>query len=90
MIYGKETWKEIRSQIVDWEGKIGNLSREEALKPEELIKEINKHNKTASKEEKIISNQSYRKNYKLISGASSEPWSFFWKRNMERDPLSNC
>ena len=40
--YGKETWKEIRSQIHDWKGKIGRISREEVLKPEELIKEINK------------------------------------------------
>ena len=44
------------------------------LEPEELIKEINEYNKTAVQEKRIISNKSYAKNYRNISGAPSNPW----------------
>ena len=47
------------------------------LELEELVKEINEYNKTAVQEKRIISNKSYAKNYRNISGAPSNPWRIY-------------
>ena len=86
VIYGREKWEEIKSRIHGWEGQIGTtprVFREEALEPEDLIKEINEHNEKASQEEKIVTLKSYKKNHGSISGAPSQPWMTYGREKWE-------
>ena len=67
--------KRIPPQIIGWVGydhsrgnKVLRNGRWRFLTEQEAVYAINKHNRTADPENKIISDKSYRKNYRLIPG----------------------
>ena len=73
--------EEITSQIIGWENNDGNIividGKRRFLNRQEAISTINEHNRTAPKEDKIVSSQSYQKNHGKIPGLHTKPWTIY-------------
>ncbi len=79
--YGKEEWEKIGK----WRGFFKRLGiRKKFETPEELIEAVREYNREAVESKRITSEPSYRKHYKEIKGAPSDPGQFYGKEEWEK------
>ncbi len=80
--YGKKEWEKIGK----WRGFFDRLdpSRKKLETPEELISAVREYNREAAESKRITTQSSYKKHYKEIEGAPSDPNVFYGKKEWEK------